>query len=307
MYPYLEPYGIIMKLNPEPLAQLAPEMVKRDTGVLGRTREDLAGRFAYRRDDNAQKAFSKLRAAIGALYAYRKMYADAVAAYKQAIALCRESPEANYRLAQLYVEQRRFDDAITVLEKYRQHDRYNSKIQEAIDQVKKMRDDLTATADLEKQLLAQPGNIQVAMQLARAYAPGQRFESLDNLVTQLVTSPDLPQNEYLTLINFYAQLNRAERVVTLLSDFTRRYPQNALGWYNYACILSLRGNCLDGMAALARALQLDGPERQIHLVASQDKRFANCQGSPQFQQLISSGSPRVAPSTAPNLPFKVGN
>ncbi|MEI6082999.1 MAG: DUF2723 domain-containing protein [Verrucomicrobiota bacterium] len=303
MYPYLEPFGIILKINSNPLPAITPAMVARDTAYWNALAADLSGDPKFHRDDVAQKTFSKLRSAIGGVYAYRHMISEAEAAFTQAIGLCPDSPEANYRLAQLYIEQRRFDAAISVLENYQKHDSFNPKIREAIEQVKKMRDDLATTADLEKQLLAQPGNIQVAMQLARALASGQRLDAFDNLVNQLVTAPDLPQADYLTLINYYAQLNRGERVLTLLSDFTRRYPQNALGWYNYSCVLSLKGNCLDGMAALSRALQLDGPERQIHLVASQDKRFANCRNSPQFQQLMGgAGTPVTTPS---NLPFRL--
>jgi len=300
MYPYMEPYGIILKINKDPVSAITPAMVARDTAYWDALAKDLSADPKFWRDDVAQKTFSKLRSAIGGLYASRRMLREAEYALKQSIELCPDSPEANFRLAQLYVEQRRFDDALTVLENYRKSDRYNSKIREAIEQVKKMRDDLAATADLEKQWNAQPGNIQVAMQLVRAYAAAQRFDAFDNLVTQLVASPDLPQAEYLTLINFYAQLNRGERVLALLSDFTSRYPQNALGWYNYACVLSLKGNCLEGMTALTRALQLDGPERQIHGVASQDKRLANCRNTTQFQQLMGGGQP-----LAPGLPFKL--
>lgn len=60
--------------------------------------------------------FAKLRSAIGGLYAYRHLTTEAEAVYKQSQELCATSPEANFRLAQLYMEARRFDEAITVLE-----------------------------------------------------------------------------------------------------------------------------------------------------------------------------------------------
>lgn len=300
MESYLEPYGIILKINPHPLPSLTPAMLARDTAYWDALVADLLGDPKFRRDDVAQKTYSQLRAAIGSLYASRHLYREAEHAFTQAVDLCPASPEASFRLAQLYIEQHQFDAAVNVLGKYRQRDPYNTKIPEALDQVNRMRDDLAATAALEQQLKADPGNLPVATKLARAYALAQRFDDFDNLINRLIAAPDLAPTEHLTLISFYAQLNRPERVQLLLGDFTRRHPQNALGWYNFAAVLSSRGNCLDGMSALTRALQLDGPDRQIHLAASQDKRFATCRRLPQFQQLIGGGSPVTG-----SLPFKL--
>ncbi|MCG3149314.1 MAG: Beta-barrel assembly-enhancing protease [Verrucomicrobiae bacterium] len=303
MYPYLEPFGIIFKLNNEPLAALPPAMVARDTAYWDALTQDLTSDPKFRRDGMARKTFSKLRSAIGGLYVYRHMVAEAEHAFNQSIELCPDSPEANFRLAQLYVEQRRFDDALQVLEQYQKRDSYNAKIRDAIEQVKKLRADLAATGDLEKQWAAQPGDLAVAMQLARAYAAAQRLEAFDRLVSQLVNTPELSETDYLQLINYNAQLNRRERVAALLEDFTRRHPRHALGWYNYACVLSVQGNCLDGLAALTQALQLDGPDRQVYRAASQDKRLDGCRGLPQFQQLLGGGGAGVTP--APNLPFRL--
>jgi thioredoxin-like negative regulator of GroEL len=101
MYPYLTPFGIIMKINHQPLPTLTEEIlgrdhdfwsqfskrligdvVKYDTPVKEITdwiettylRHDLNGftgdrKFLY--DDDAQKSFSKLRSSIGGIYAWR--------------------------------------------------------------------------------------------------------------------------------------------------------------------------------------------------------------------------------------------
>ena len=101
MYPYLEPHGLILKINRQPLAQLPEEAIARDreywrklvAGMLGDwldekttvrevaefvdrvyVRQDLKGftgdpRFIQ--NDYAKKIFSKLRSSIGGLYAWR--------------------------------------------------------------------------------------------------------------------------------------------------------------------------------------------------------------------------------------------
>jgi hypothetical protein len=106
MYPYLSPHGLIMKLNPEPLAELTEPAIRKDheywrryTGqLLGDwmtdatsvqevcdfaervyLRKDLGaftGDRAFARNDMAQKSFSKLRSSIAGLYAWRKEHTE---------------------------------------------------------------------------------------------------------------------------------------------------------------------------------------------------------------------------------------
>jgi thioredoxin-like negative regulator of GroEL len=101
MYPYLAPFGIIMKINRQPLPELSEEMVRRDhefwtqysrpfigdwltydTPIkdiatwaekvyLRRDFTGFQGDRKFIRDDQAQKSFSKLRGSIAGLYAWR--------------------------------------------------------------------------------------------------------------------------------------------------------------------------------------------------------------------------------------------
>ena len=102
MFPHLTPYGDIMKINRQPVAEFTPETIRRDhefleplfqsrlignwinydTSVKQITdfidkvyiQHDLSGftgNHAFLRDESAQKSFSKLRTAISGLYAWR--------------------------------------------------------------------------------------------------------------------------------------------------------------------------------------------------------------------------------------------
>ncbi len=98
MYPYLSPYGIIMRINREPVSQLSEEMlqtdhefwsqycgrlignwIQYDTSVadianwaervyLRRNYRGFTGDRKFIRDDQAQKSFSKLRGALAGMY-----------------------------------------------------------------------------------------------------------------------------------------------------------------------------------------------------------------------------------------------
>ena len=101
MYPYETPFGVIMKINREPLPSLPPEVFQRDHEFWSKFSERLIGNwitydtkpqeisdFSQRlyvgnnyagfkgdrkfiRDDGGQKAFSKLRSSIAGVYAWR--------------------------------------------------------------------------------------------------------------------------------------------------------------------------------------------------------------------------------------------
>jgi len=101
MYPYLEPYGIIMRINRQPLPELPDEMLRKDHEFWSKYSDRLIGNWItydttvkevcdfvervylrknykgfkgdpkFVRDDQAQKSFSKLRSSIGGVYSWR--------------------------------------------------------------------------------------------------------------------------------------------------------------------------------------------------------------------------------------------
>jgi hypothetical protein len=146
MCPYLEPFGLIFRVNKEPIPQLTPGMIDRDRAWWDALFEDLHNDPRFQRDEAAQRAFSKLRSSFGGLYAFRHMVPEAEYALRQAIALCPESPDANFRLTQLYVELRRYDDARVVLEDFAKHNPSNLRIAELIESVRTLKQQSAAPA-----------------------------------------------------------------------------------------------------------------------------------------------------------------
>ena len=182
MYPHLTPNGLIMKVNREPLSALPADVVRQDqdywsaqcgrllgdwlkpeTSVAAVTafadkvhrQHDLAG-FSGERDfvtdEAAQKAFSKLRSAIGGVYFWRishaknpaerkPMVAQADFAFRQAYALCPTSPEALFRYVQLLVspDMNRLDDALLLAEATLKLDTGNAPVAGLIEQLKQLK------------------------------------------------------------------------------------------------------------------------------------------------------------------------
>jgi hypothetical protein len=182
MFPYLTPYGIIMKINRQQVPEITAEMCQRDhefwshyserlTGnwitydttvkeitefvervYLGRNLKGFTGNPAFVRDDQAQKAFSKLRSSIGGIYSWRlglspgggpvppqflpktpadatRMVREAEFAFKQAFAFCPYSPEAVFRFVSLLMTARRTNDALLVAETCLKLDPYSGQAQ----------------------------------------------------------------------------------------------------------------------------------------------------------------------------------
>lgn len=157
MYPQLSPHGLIMQLHHNRLPGLDRQTIEKDMGywkrltsdALGDTmsetnslhavcdfcekvylRKDLSnfkGDTAFAKNEEAQKAFSKLRLSIAGLYAWRAEHATgdgerdsmrkaADTAFRQAYLLCPYSPEVLGRYAKFLVELNRPDDALLISE-----------------------------------------------------------------------------------------------------------------------------------------------------------------------------------------------
>ncbi len=135
----MEPHGLILKLNSEKTDRLDPASVERDRLFWAKLSKALLTDPQFLHSDMARRTYSKLRSAIGGLYAYRKMPGEAEATFKQAIELCPTNPEANFRLAQLDTELGRVDDAIGVLVQLQKFDPLSDKLAGAIEQLRKLK------------------------------------------------------------------------------------------------------------------------------------------------------------------------
>jgi tetratricopeptide (TPR) repeat protein len=257
MYPYLQPYGIILKLNPEPLEELSPETVARDRAYWDDLYDQLINDPRYQRDDVAQKTYAKLRSAIGGLYTYRRMFDEAEYALQQAVNLCKESPEANYRLASLYCDMERFDEAVAVFERYQRHDPKNDKIRGAVEAVRSLRAHAADIRRLERELADNPDDYQAALRLLGHYWMVQRRADMDRLAEELVARPDISSNDFAELIKFYAERRHLAHARDLLDRFTERFPDNAQGWFSLAVLNTVFGEHQRAIPALEKTVALD--------------------------------------------------
>jgi hypothetical protein len=211
MYPHLTPFGIIMKINREPLGTLSNEILDRDhafwreyskrlTGdivnydtpvkdiaawvekvYVHRDLRNITGDAKFIRDNDAQKAFSKLRSSIAGVFAWRlspqcpaeyrpktqeefqRIAKEADFAFRQAFAFCPYSPEAVFRYVNLLMQFQRVDDAMLVAETCLRLDPYNGSVVGLVENLKDLKQRQNAMFQQQQHQLEQMGKTQSAV------------------------------------------------------------------------------------------------------------------------------------------------
>jgi len=284
MYPYLEPHGLIMKINPEPLPSLTPEMVSNDHKFWEWYKERLTSNPKFRRDVVACKTFSKLRSAIAGLYAARRMMPEAEEAFLQAIDLYPLSPEANFRLAELYMQQRKFTQARELIENFLKLDKDNDKVQSFLNQITGAETAENKRIQLEAQLSGGGASLETIFELSQVYLQLNMQGSFEQLMRRLLEQPGVPENVYMEIGQRCAQANRIDLLGLALEKYLALQPNNDRAWFDYAAVKAVTGKPQEAMAALAKAVQLGG--EPIRDIARKDPRLEPLRNLPEYQKLV---------------------
>jgi thioredoxin-like negative regulator of GroEL len=280
MYRYLTPFGVIMKINRQPLPELSEEVVKTDhefwSQYSGRLignwitydtpvkqiaefvekiylRRDFSGFKGDRgfvRDDQAQKAFSKLRSSIGGIYAWRigdpenrnpavqqRMMKEADFAFRQAFAFCPYSPEAVFRYVQLLLNTQRLDDALTVAQTCQKLDPYNGQVIDLVNRLQgykkgsaEVNPALQNLQQLEQVVRDNPANFQAAFNLASTYMQMQQPGPAVQVLDRVMNHPQADANALRALIQAFHSIGDRGRVqiaVNKLEASVHANPANA--------------------------------------------------------------------------------
>lgn len=352
MYPHLTPFGIIMKINRKPLPTLTEDIFERDHEFWSRFSERLIGNWItydttvkeiaafvektylrrdfsgfqgdrkFVRDDQAQKAFSKLRSSIGGVYAWRigpyctpeyrprsqaevqRLYKEADFTFRQAFAFCPYSPEAVFRYINLLIQPPagiapRLEDALLVASTCLKLDPYNGQVLDLVRRLKSYQgqaaelDKLRANLQqLEDEVRKNPTNFQAAFSLASTYAGMQQADRAAQILDRVLNDPHVDASAVLGIANAYAQMNNWGKLETTLERLVKILPNEAEPWYDLAALKAALGKRAEAYQNLTRALEINAARRATNttvkdLVAAlrTDERFAALRADPQYQKL----------------------
>ncbi len=276
MFPHLVPYGIIMRINRQPLAELTDDMVRRDHEFWSQFSERLIGNWItydtkvseiadfvervylrknfkgfigdrkFARDDQAQKAFSKLRSSIGGVYNYRigaarnpaeqqRMVKEADFAFRQAFAFCPYSPEAVFRYVNLLLTTQRFDDALIIATTCLKLDPFNGQVLELVNKLESWKKQSRGAAaaqppgsipDLEKQFNESPSNFQAGFNLAMHYLQSQQSPKALEVLDRIASHPNAEPAAYRALFQAFSSIGNMGRVQSLVQTVEARLKGN---------------------------------------------------------------------------------
>jgi tetratricopeptide (TPR) repeat protein len=221
----------------------------------------------FMRDDDAQKAFSKLRSSIGSsIYWWRATHPanqaeaqrtmkEAEFALKQAFAYCPYSPEAVFHLMQLLLDPRhtRVDDAIAVLKTCHALDPYNPQITDWISNLEgsKKRGEGGGGNVTVQQFLEQVGQ-----QLA-----AKNTNAANQMLEQVLRLPQVDGATLIRVADLYLKSGNLPKSEEAIVRLTQVAPNSYEAWYNLAVIQGALGKTSDAVQDLQKAATLNDADR----------------------------------------------
>ena len=350
MYPHLTPFGVIMKINRKPLTTFTEDIYERDHEFWSQFSERLIGNWItydtpvsnivsfiekvylrhnwgalnegqkkFARDDNGQKAFSKLRSSIGGVYAWRlgpscppefapktpaerlRLYKEADFTFRQAFAFCPYSPEALFRYVQLLIQPPagiapRFEDALLIAQTAQKLDPYNGQIAGLIgnlEDYKKRLGQYGNSQKLEEEVRKNPDNLNAAFSLGLYQLQSQMFDQGYAVMDRIIAHPKVELQMLANIIDIYKQLNNFAKVEAGLARLTQLQPNSPEAWYDLATVRTTIGKSTEGLLAVSNAINMSNTRRATNpaakdllAVAKTDAYLAPLRAMPEFQKLV---------------------
>ena len=278
MYPYLRPAGVIMKIEKEPLPspqqnrELWNEIVAKDKAYWNQLTEEFVAREEFIRSRDARKSFSKMRSAIAGLYLNRGLIQEAEYAFAQAVRLCPESPEGCFRLAELYMGQRRFDDARKLIADYLTFDEYNASAKNFLAQLEDFSKNEARRITLQQKIKGDGGaDLNDAMELLMIYARMNMNNDLLTLGRSLLDNTNAPPELTLELGVVLSNVKQVALAQEALTRYTSKVPRDPRGWIELGWIHISQNKANEAYAAWSQAVKAGGDAARVAL--RDDPRF----------------------------------
>jgi tetratricopeptide (TPR) repeat protein len=290
MYTFLTPYGVIMKIEKEPVPspqenpKLWADIVAKDRVYWDKLTKEFTDREDFRRNSDAKKSFSKMRSAIAGLYAARGVIGEAEYAFKQSRELCPESPEACFRLADLYMRQQRYSEAAKVMEGYKVLDPYNANAGNFLNSIQNAEKDNLHRLELEKLMASGKLDFNSAMDLATTYLRLGMEAQFQGLTRSLIDTPTLPPEAYLSIAQLFEANKRWDLRIYALQKYLTREPTAFKSWIDLAYTQFFINKPQEAFVSLKKAVEVGGDVARGLL--RDDPRFTPLRESPHFKALV---------------------
>ncbi len=326
MYPYLIPYGIIMKVNRQPVGEITEEMMARDHKFWSDYSERTIGNWItydtsikeicdfcdkvyvthdysgfkgdprFLRDEDAQKSFSKLRNAIGSsIYEWRADSSEA--ARRNPAVRERMLKEAEFALKQSFAycpfnlepvsHLMQIYSGQNRLEDMRLILRTAQKLDPRNDQINYYLEGVERALGDQKALAGQ--RLAQAQQLAQS---GKTAEA-EMVLDAVAKDPRSGADTLFKAAVAYATMGKPAKGAAVMQQLAASSPKDWELWFSLARMEALEGKAGEATADLGRAFALNASDRltnaavtNMHDFVRQDRSFDKIRQTPEYQKAV---------------------
>jgi len=300
MYPYLLPWGLIFKLNPEPMDKLPADAVAADHAYWDAYSQKLLSDPHYRVDNDAVLVFGKLVYWHADLYRWRKMDAEQEYFLRLSLKLCPQFLDAVYGLCHLLADHGRFDEALAVIRQAEQDDPRNDAfpgIEASLIQAKTYGD---AEKNVKSDLAKNPYDVELNLQLARLYEEEAKFPELDQTLRSVAGLTNWNHDTMAPVIGYYVGARNYDAAIAFVEARRQIEPRNGQLPYELAVLHAMADQNEDAMKYLGQAIALD--PTNATMAAKMDPELAALREDPRFQNLINNAPTNAPTNAAPTAP-----
>ena len=304
MYPYLMPAGLIFKFNPEPLSFedfVKKGGVEEDRKFWDAYSQRLLNDPHYRLDSDAILTFGKLAFWHSDLYRWRHMDAEQEYWLKMAIRLCPPLQDAVSGLAHLYMDQKRFDEAIALVQQARLDDPRNEGYPTLLAVLNEAKTFGRRDEQLRSALAQAPYDVELNLRLAELLQDEGKLDELDDRMRTIAGLTNWDHDGMSGIIQYYvAQEHNPKAAIAFLEERAKIDPKAGELIYSLAALEASVGRYDDALHYLAQSISIGGTNAMTS--AKIDPRFAPLQNDPRFQELLNPTIPLTNPPATNPLP-----
>ncbi len=310
MYPYLMPAGLIFKLSTEPMTDyqdfLKNAGVDEDRKFWDAYAQRLLNDPHFHLDSDAVLAFGKLAFWHADLYRWRHMDEQQEHWLRLAIQLCPQLQDAVQSLAHLYMSQKRFDEAIALVEKARRDDPRNETYGQLLALLREAKTFGHREEELRTQLAQSPYDVDLNMRLAELLQDEGKLDELNDRMRTIAGLTNWDHDGMAAIIQYYVnQEHNSNAAIAFLEERAKIDPKAGELIYSLAALDASVGRKDEALRNLAQAILLGGTNAMMS--ARIDPRFAPFQDDPQFQSMLNpptNAAPLAPPPDATAKPKK---
>lgn len=288
-YPYATPHGLCYQINKEPVKELSPQMVKDDYQFW----EDYMSKYlmndpAFLNDPHARRGFAQLRITMGNIYNYRKMFKEAEAVYLQALKISPGNPGATFALSNIYISQKRIDEAYQVAETAFELDPYDGGCRDLFDHMTGMLKSRENINRLEEQLKTHPDDLNTIVPLFQEYCNWSEVEKSRALADQIFAIRPIDFNLAQQTLQTLISQGRAEDAATYALKWRATDPEDPNSLLSIASVLSIAHKKDEFLKVGREAIEKGGVPMRIRM--ANDPLNTWLASSKEFQWMLYGGS-----------------